>query len=418
MNGAKHPTACTAAGAVCRAVVLFAGSVVLCATAAAEYSWQVTGGYEDMDSEGAVESNHSSMRATWYLSAVDDQVGPYELAPFLNRSSHVAVSTGRTKLREQLYPPLIYGFAGGGRLPDNATDFDWLTSSSSVLTYRADWPMESGLDSSEYALDGRYVWPGTGWYAGAHASRSDAEMLPGFPLAQTTADYESAGIFAGRYFGPRTALELDFGSDTASQEVLLTPFAFDPVFGGPGLPGIPGIPGIPGFEPIELRTGTDIETDDVRLSVRHVAQLGDSTVALSASIRSSRSETRLTLPGPRGFFPAIDEFGSPEGDVYYNPFIATGTDSIFNEILESERERGYSLSGALFPTPALGVRLTYTNSDHDTYGISDVVGLSANWFFLRNAAIEIQLVRTDSGGRYFTGSPDSDSLGVRVLGRF
>ena len=79
---------------------------------------------------------------------------------------------------------------------------------------------------------------------------------------------------------------------------------------------------------------------------------------------------------------------------------------------------GYSLSGALFPTQALGVRLTYTNSDHDTYGISDVVGLSANRFFVRNAAIEIQLVRTDSGGGYFTGAPDSDSLGVRLLGRF
>ena len=99
-------------------------------------------------------------------------------------------------------------------------------------------------------------------------------------------------------------------------------------------------------------------------------------------------------------------------------FVDLSTDSIFNEIFESERERGYSLSGALFPTPALGVRLTYTNSDRDTRGITDTVGLSANWFFVRNAAIEIQLLRTDSGGGYFTGSPDSDSLGVRLLGRF
>ena len=72
----------------------------------------------------------------------------------------------------------------------------------------------------------------------------------------------------------------------------------------------------------------------------------------------------------------------------------------------------------MFPTQALGVRLTYTNSDHDTYGISDVIGLSANWFFVRNAAIEIELVRTGSGGRYYTGAPDSDSVGVRLLGRF
>jgi len=391
-------------------VVLCAGSVVVSAAVAAEYSWQVTGGYEDIDSEGAIETNHSSMRATWYLSAVDDQVGPYELAPFLNRSSHVSVSTGRTKLREQLFPAIYgSGFVSDGRLPGNATDAWGFGVVSPVL---AGWPTESGLDSSEYALDGRYVWPGAGWYAGAHAGRSDADMLPDYPFAQTTADHESAGIFAGRYFGTRTAVELDFGSDTASQEVLVTPFVLDPVFGDPVLPGIPG------FEPIELRTGTDIETDEVRLSVRHVAQLGDSTVALSARIRSSRSETRVTLPRPRGIYAAIDEFDSPEGSFYYNPLLVAGPDSIYSEILESERERGYSLSGALFPTAALGVRLTYTNSDHDAYGISDTVGLSANWFFMRNAAIEVQLVRTDSGGGYFTGSPDSNSLGVRLLGRF
>ena len=412
----RHPIACAASGAFCRAVVLCAGSVVLSAAVAAEYSWQVTGGYEDIDSEGAIETNHSSMRATWYLSAVDDQVGPWELAPFLNRSSHVSVSTGRTKLRERSFPAIYtYGFVSDGRLPDNVTD---VRSFGGVSPVSAGWPTESGLDSSEYALDGRYVWPGSGWYAGAHAGRSDADTLPDYPFALTTADYESAGIFAGRYFGTRTALELEFGSDTASQEVLVTPFAFDPVFGDPVLPGVPGIPGIPGFEPIELRTGTEIETDEVRLSVRHVARLGDSTVALSAGIRSSRSETRLILPGPRAFLRPIDEFDSPEGSFYYNPFLVSGTDSLSSEIFESERERGYSLSGALFPTQALGVRLTYTNSDHDAYGISDAVGLSANWFFMRNAAIEVQLVRTDSGGGYFTGSPDSDSVGVRVLGRF
>ena len=412
MNGMKHPTARAAASAVCRAVVLCAGSVVLSAAIAAEYSWQVTGGYDDIDSEGSIETNHSSMRATWYLSAVDDQVGPWELAPFLNRSSHVSVSTGRTKLREQSIPSIfINGFFSEDPLPDNPTD---IGSMGIVSPVYIGWPTESGFDSSEFALDGRYVWPGSGWYAGAHASRSDAETLPEYSFAQTEADYESAGIFAGRYFGTHTALELDFGSDTASQEVLVTPFAFplDPIAIAPGFRD-PCLPGIPSFEPCELRTGADIETDEVRLSVRHVGQLGDSTLALSASIRSSRSETRLILAGLPGIFPAIDESGQPAVDIgTLRPGPITG------DILESERERGYSLSGALFPTAALGVRLTYTNSDHDAYGISDAVGLSANWFFLRNAAIEIHLVRTDSGGGYFTGSPDSDSLGVQVLGRF
>ncbi len=71
-----------------------------------------------------------------------------------------------------------------------------------------------------------------------------------------------------------------------------------------------------------------------------------------------------------------------------------------------------------FPTEALGVRLTYSNSDHDAYGSSDLVGLSANWFFVRNAAVEIELIRAGSARGYLPGSRDLDSLGVRLLGRF
>lgn len=88
------------------------------------------------------------------------------------------------------------------------------------------------------------------------------------------------------------------------------------------------------------------------------------------------------------------------------------------EILETGRERQVSVSGALFPTAALGVRLTLSSDDRDFFGTSDRVGLSANWFFLRNAAVAVELTREDSGGRFGGGLPDADSVGVRLLGRF
>ena len=81
------------------AVVLWAGSVIAPAAVAAEYSWQVSGGYRDVDAKAGVETSRSSVRATYYPSSVDDRVGPYELAAFLNRSSHIAVGRGRIKLR-------------------------------------------------------------------------------------------------------------------------------------------------------------------------------------------------------------------------------------------------------------------------------------------------------------------------------
>ena len=404
MRAVHHRHALASVGAVGLAAVLCASSVIVPAAVAAEYSWQVTGSYEDVDAETSVETSHSSVRATYYLSSVDDQVGPYELAPFLNRSSYVAVGTGRAKLREQLFPALVSNetvdiFPS----PDDVIDMGPIGVFGSPLI---GLPMELGIDSSEYALDGRYVWPGTGWYAGARAGRSDADVLPVLPFTQTIADHESAGILAGKYFGSRIALELGFGSDTASQELRVSPYAIGIVAGFPGLPGFPDV------VTIDLHTRTNTEIEDARLSVRHVGQLGSSTFALSASIRSSRSETHLQLPSPPGFFAAIDPFGTPVADIS-----TVHPNSISREFFESERERQFSLSGALFPTQALGVRLTYTESDHDSFGFSDRVGLSANWFFVRYASVEFELVRSTSARR-FSGSPDTDSLGVRLLDRF
>ena len=393
-----RPQALAASGAAGLAAVLWASSLIAPVAMAAEYSWQVSGRYEDVDSEAGVETSHSSLRATYYLSAVDDRVGPYELAPFLNRSSYVSVGTGRTKLREQLFPAL-FSFQS----PDGVIDMGPIGTFGSPLTGQ---PTQFGLDSSEYAVDGRYVWPGAGWYAGARAARNDADGTPAFPFAQTKANHESAGVFAGRYFGSRTALELGFGSDTASQEERIRPFGFDPTSGLPGLPGFPDIAAI------ELRAGTDTETDDARLSVRHVGELGDSTFALSASIRSRTSETRLIFPFQPDLIAATGPFDPPDGG-----FVAVDPYSMPGALFESERERQFSLSGALFPTQAVGIRVTYTESDHDTFGLSDRVGLSTNWFFVRNASAEIELIRTSSARR-FSGTPDTNSLGVRLLGRF
>jgi len=398
MEAKHHWHALAATGTVGLATVLWASCVIVSAAAAAEYSWEVSGSYEDVEAQAGAETSHSSLRATYYLSSVDDQAGPYELAPFLNRSSYVAVGRGRTKLREQLFPDLVsYGTVDVFQSPDGIIDMGPIGTFGSPLTRQ---PTEFGLDSSEYAVDARYVWPGAGWYAGARAARSNADVLPVSPFAQTTADHESAGVFAGRYFGSRTTLELGLGSDTSSLEQRVRPFGIDPAT------GLPGLPGFPEFASIELRIRTDTETDDARLSIRYVGELGDSTFALSASMHSSRSETHLQLPAPP------NDLTPPERDI-----ATIHPDEIYREFFESERERQFSLSGALFPTQALGVRVTYAESDRDTFGLNDRVSLSTNWFFIRNASIEIELVRASSARRD-SGAPDTDSLGVRLLGRF
>ena len=391
------------------AMVVSACCAVLSTAAAQEFSWQVSGRYEDADIDYAAESSNSSLRATYYLGSVDDRAGPWELAPFLSRSSYVTVGTASRKHRQRSFPTLSrdenFGFIDPPGDTIGMPGFDILPPPFESF------PSESGIDTSEYAVDGRYVWSDTGWFAGAHAARGDADVLPQFPFATTTMDDESSGLFAGRYFGARTTLELGLRSQSMSQELRLLPFeVFDPIFGGLGVADIPGI------KRIELQTGVETETENARLSFRHVGDLSNWTFSVSASIHSSRSDTQLLVPLPPEFSAPLDGIDAPL------PVFVIGTADANTRVVtpgvvaESDRERQIGVSGALFPNQTLGIRLTYTNKDHEL-GSSDLVGLSATWFFVRTAAVEVELIRTRSG-RGFGGLPESDAVAVRLLGRF
>ena len=386
-----------------QAMVLCTCVVAVPLAVAQEFSWQVAGRYEDANVDYAAESRHSSLRGTYYLSPVDDQAGPWELAPFLSRSSYVTVGTARVKHRQELFRALLAGDAAGGFI-DLPNDTIGVPGFDLLPPAFGPFPSESGIDTSGYALDGRYVWPGAGWYAGAHAGRSDGDVLPQLPFAQTRIDDESSGLFAGRYFGARTTLELGLGSRSMSHHVRVSLFdAFDPTFGL--------VPEVPGLPPIEFQTGIETETDDARLSFRHVGDLSDWTFSVSASIHSSRSDTRLFVPAPPDSHAPVDAIDPPLPIFVVGRPVVTPT-----AIFQSERERQVSVSGALFPNPAVGVRLTYTNKDREL-GSSDLVRLSATWFFVRNAAVEVELIRTRSG-RGYSGVPESDAVAVRLLGRF
>lgn len=375
--------------------------VMLSTVRAEEYSWEVSGSHLDGDAGSAEQINHSALHATWYLSAVDDAAGPYELAPFLNRSSHVTVIAGRTKLREPVHYSLFMTDPLPPREEPAGIPLDGVLPTVGAL------PTESGVDTSEYVVAGRYVWPDTGWYAGAQAQRSSGDMLPGLTFARSTLDQDSSEVFAGRYFGPRTTLELGLGSGEVLQETWTTlSFGIGP------LPVFSPLP--PEVESLDFRTGTRVESESARLAVRHVGYFGDSAFAVAASVNHSRSETRLSA------FPLLDAILPQDfTDVWGRVINGSVAQVPASWLSHSERERELRLSGALFPTDALGVRVTFSSSDHDTYGTSDTVDLSATWFFVRNAALEIELSRTDVSSGY--GDPfarNMDSIALRLLGRF
>ena len=393
----------TIAGIPGFAGLICAGFVLLSPAAGAEYSWQLAGSYRQDDAPRVVESNHSSLSATYYPSPVDDEAGPYELAPFLNRSSYVTIDMARSKLREGLIPAIFAVDPASGAMvpPDVLAMFGEIG-----FPGLDDIPTEFGIDTSDYAVSGRFVWPDSGWYAGAHSERGDLGSTPEASFAETITEHEGSELFAGKYFGSRTAVELGFGTMKQTEQVRARIDAFSSGrFGAVGP-----------FGSVDFQTGVDTErdTENVNLSVRHVGDTGGLTWSVWASVRSSRSETRISLPEP--IFGGFPEGLIPTDRLVSN--IDPGSGLPGTQILQSDRENNYSLSGALFPTDALGVRLFYSRLDQDTFGSSDLVGLSATWFFVRNAAAEIELLQTNFDRGFGPGARERDSVRLHLLGRF
>ena len=76
------------------------------------------------------------------------------------------------------------------------------------------------------------------------------------------------------------------------------------------------------------------------------------------------------------------------------------------------------LSGEWFPTLSLGVRLNYARVEQESFGNTDGVRLTANWFFRRNVAAEVSFMRTRLDEALEPAFRDSDTASVRLLGRF
>ena len=379
--------------------------LILSTAVAVEYSWQVLGGYRDADSGGAAQAHRRSLRAAYHLAPVDDAAGPHELAPFLNRASHVAVGLDRTNLHERRYPRSTAIGDGGWRIagPTGGFGFGGVFAAGRALLF------EPGIDVSGFSVEGRYVWPASGWYAGAHAQRDDGDSARQTSVFRASAEFRRTGLLVGRYVAPRTAVEVEIVSENMIEDLRVGPFD-DPLFGRP----VPDTaPVVVRESPVRFGVVMDERTDRARVSVRHVGEVGGSTFEFAASVRASRSDTRSSMALSPNPALSANPFETPDGDAFgligAGPGIQSGW---FGS------ERAVRLSGALFPNESLGLRLTVETSDRDAQGTRDLVGLSATWFFVRNAALGVELTRNRSGRSRIPASSDADSVRVALLGRF
>lgn len=127
-----------------------------------------------------VDTRLLDIGVTWYLAPVDDSRGPRSRAPFLSKSSSLAVNLGLG--RSDLSASTLV--ENPGLPPSQPSDID--------------------TDLLSTGAQGRYVWADTGWFVTAAYSRFDADTDDrGF-----SADAWSFG--AGFYIGDRTALHMQY----------------------------------------------------------------------------------------------------------------------------------------------------------------------------------------------------------------
>ena len=332
-------------------------------SASEEFSWELSGGYSQRDGTIGVGIDRYTLDARYYLKPVDDTAGPLQLAAFLSRSGHAkARITGQSQRQR--------AFEGTDLRAGEVTG-----------------------EESGYEMAARYVWSDSGWFVGGRAEQSNSRFsvesqgreLPG-------SDLEGVELGFGKYILPCTTMELTLTSIMSTSEpdeiVCMSMYR------------------------CSVGIGSEIGTDDVFLSVRHVGRVA--ALACSLSAFGGESESRS-----RSLFPSL---ATSDGAVAPAPAPVQALGDSFESYAEPEprSRRFYALSGNIFPTLALGIGLGYSRSVPDLTGAPDTgqVHVSARWFVRRNVALNLSVSHRRREATPGQRERETDSVSVLILGRF
>jgi hypothetical protein len=326
------------------------------------FAWELSGAESQTDLDPVYGLDDSTIGATYYFDHVDDSRGPLALATFLDPETRVGASFVRE--RQTLH---MLSVAGAPALPDDVTD------------------------SETYAVSGRYVLPAKNWYAGAQYSQTDL----GTPriLMGTDADMHGATMFAGRYVGPETTLELALNRDVTDAQ-------------GTGVICV-----LNEYCASIVPQSTRQTEDTATLSAQHVQHFGSWTYSLSGSVSDTSGELAIhsasfQLPV---FSPVL-----PSGVVFQGgvPYVTVPASTVK---IGLDRFLVYGLAGEVFPTRKLGVRLGYTHWD-DADLLDYAYDVAASWFVTRKVDLRFAFGRQRAHS--FADFRETDVASLQATGRF
>jgi hypothetical protein len=343
------------------------------AARADEFAWELSANASRYELEPLLDTDRSSLGATYFFGGVDDGLGPYALASFLDPKTRIGVTAAR---EDQTSYPIG---SGSQNLP----------------------PSERRTD--RYSLAGRFVFPETKWYVGGGYERPDRPASAnGLGLAMNEDMEEKAySAVLGKYLGDATSIELGLRRSELRME-------------GDSFYCVVNL-----FCAIGGTLVAEQTTDDVALAAAHVRRFRALTYRLTGRVEQTSGDAVIHTsafeiplfdfqPVPRG--PIL---GPITGTPIFGPIGPTTIPAQTSE-LDLGTFRVYSTSGELFPTTKLGVRVGYSRWDGDS-SIDDAYDVGVTWFVRRDLGLGAWWQRqTNDVTATFR---HAETLGLHIFGR-
>jgi outer membrane protein with beta-barrel domain len=336
--------------AMSRALIRSSLLACCCLTAtvrAEDFSWDLSGGASQSAVTENIDLDGSALAATYYFDPVDDSRGPYSLAAFFDPASRVSLAMNRTK--QTIHPP---PFAG---LPTDLT-----------------------TTTDDYTIGGQYWLSASKWYAGGAYTTSNIDLpfTPGTLFSSQ--DSKAYRVFAGKYLGPNTSLELGLGRSVSKfrQVVDVCPPPDVCAIGGTFIGGI-------------FDTESKGTNDDVGVSFVHVRHFRSLFYSLFGGVTETTTHRTIEVNAP-------------------TPFLPTGG---------GQQHWTYTVGSEVFPTSKLGFRLGFTRANFDG-SHTDSWDVAATWYFKRNVGVQLAWSKSQVHSDFLPNLPSVDETSLRFIGRF